>query len=75
MPSDHTHNPEDDFLAEYHLDDQKAKPNRFATCNATPTVIVVVLDPDVAQVFTTPESVNQVLRASIKSMPQPASQQ
>ncbi|WP_218080647.1 BrnT family toxin [Anthocerotibacter panamensis] len=30
---------------------------------------VVVLDEDVAQVFTTPESVNKVLRALIKTMP------
>ncbi|MEI1375769.1 hypothetical protein PQG02_02715 [Nostoc sp. UHCC 0926] len=29
----------------------------------------VVLDEDVAQVFTTPESVNKVLRALIESMP------
>jgi hypothetical protein len=31
---------------------------------------VVVLDEDVAQVFTTPESVNKVLRALIESMSQ-----
>ena len=30
---------------------------------------VVVLDPDIAQVFTTPESVNAVLRALIATMP------
>jgi hypothetical protein len=73
MPSDHTPNPEHELLAEYHLDYQQAKPNRFATRNERQKVTVVVLDPDVAQVFTTPESVNQVLRALIKSMPQPAS--
>jgi hypothetical protein len=33
---------------------------------------VVVLDEDVAQVFTTPESVNKVLRALIETMPQSA---
>jgi len=30
----------------------------------------VVLDEDVAKVFTTPEAVNKVLRALIESMPQ-----
>jgi hypothetical protein len=34
--------------------------------------MVVVLDEDVAQVFTTPEAVNKVLRALIESMPQSA---
>jgi len=31
--------------------------------------IVVVLDPDVAEVFKTPEAVNRVLRALITTMP------
>jgi hypothetical protein len=31
--------------------------------------VVVVLEPDVAQVFKTPESVNEVLRALIATMP------
>jgi hypothetical protein len=31
--------------------------------------VVVVLDPDVAEVFKTPESVNAVLRALIAAMP------
>jgi hypothetical protein len=31
---------------------------------------VVVLDPDIAEVFTTPESVNNILRALIAAMPQ-----
>ncbi len=30
---------------------------------------VVVLDPDIAEVFDTPESVNNVLRALIATMP------
>lgn len=34
-PSDKTQNPEDELLAEYHFDYQKAKPNRFATRNET----------------------------------------
>jgi hypothetical protein len=48
---------------------KKAKPNRFAARGGK-QLKVVVLDEDVAQVFTTPESVNQVLRALIETMPQ-----
>lgn len=62
-PSDHPQNPEDELLAEYRFDYQKAKLNRFAARNQTQNLTVVVLDEDVAQVFTTPESVNKVLRA------------
>jgi hypothetical protein len=47
---------------------RKAKPNRFAAkikrgCRA------VFLEPDVAAVFATPESVNAVLRALIETVP------
>lgn len=73
MPSDHTHNSDDEFLDEYHFDYQKAKPNRFSVRDEMQKLTVVVLDEDVAQVFTTPESVNKVLRALIESMPQSAS--
>jgi hypothetical protein len=73
MPSDHHQNPEDELLAEYRFDYQNAKSNRFAARSETQKLTVVVLDEDVAQVFTTPESVNKVLRALIESMPQAAS--
>lgn len=69
-PSDHTQSSEDELLPEYQFDYKKAKPNRFAVGHKTPKLTVVVLDDDVAQVFTTPESVNKVLRALIESMPQ-----
>jgi hypothetical protein len=57
-----------DLRAEYRFDYSKARSNRFAArwsgdCQA------VVLDPDVARVFNTPESVNRVLRAIIESFP------
>ena len=58
----------DDMSGEYHFDYQQAKPNRFAT-QSKENRTVVVLDPDVAQVFTTPEAVNDVLRALISTMP------
>lgn len=57
-----------EMQAEYALDYSKARPNRFAArCKGESRV--VVLDPDVAEVFKTAESVNAVLRAIIESMP------
>jgi hypothetical protein len=60
----------DELLAEYHFDYARSRPNRFATTADEPRV-VVVLDPDVGEVFQTPDSVNEVLRALIKTMPMP----
>ena len=57
------------MLLEYDLDYSKARPNRFAT-KVVKDRLIVLLDPDVSEVFTTPESVNQVLRALIVSMPE-----
>lgn len=54
--------PGDELRAEYCLDYISARPNRFVTRYRRGSR-VVVLDPDVARVFTTPESVNGVLRA------------
>jgi hypothetical protein len=62
----------DELLPEYRFDYRKARPNRFATAYK-PGSRVVVLDPDVAKVFTTPESVNAVLRALLATMPKKAS--
>ncbi len=53
---------------EYLFDYSRAKPNRFAGRLEQDT-FVVVLDPDVAEVFTTPEAVNTALRALIAAMP------
>jgi hypothetical protein len=58
----------DDAQPEYRFDYSKSKPNRFAE-RASRSRAVVVLDPDIAEVFTTPESVNEVLRALITTMP------
>ena len=58
----------DDLLPEYRFDYRKAKPNRFAGRRLR-AGREVLLDPDVAEVFTTPESVNAVLRALIATMP------
>ena len=48
--------PEDKLLPEYEFDYSKAKPNRFAERRAEANLKVVVLDVDVAQVFSTPEA-------------------
>ncbi len=57
----------DELQAEYRFDYSKAKPNRSRSID--PTRLVVALDPDVAEVFTTPDAVNKVLRALIQTMP------
>jgi hypothetical protein len=47
---------------EYRFDYTKAQPNRFAGRGLAKSV-VVLLDPDVAKVFKSAESVNSALRA------------
>ena len=59
----------DELLPEYRFDYSKAKPNRFAAPVPGQKHILVALDDDVAQVFTTPESVNKALRALMEAMP------
>jgi len=69
-PTSHVCNKHEELREEYRFDYMKAKPNRFAGQPDEPRV-VVVLDPEVAEVFETPESVNEVLRALIRTMPRP----
>ena len=62
----------DDLQAHYDFDYSKAKPNRFAE-RLNQESVVVVLDPDVANVFPTSESVNETLRmlmSALQNMPQ-----
>ncbi len=59
---------DDDLLPEYDLDYSKGRPNRFAG-KIDKSQVVVMLEPDIAEVFTTPESVNAALRALILTMP------
>jgi hypothetical protein len=58
----------EDLRSEYRFDYRKARPNRFAA-RMDKTNTIVVLDSDVAEVFTTSEDVNTVLRALIETMP------
>jgi hypothetical protein len=55
----------DDLKDEYKFDYSKAKSNRFAPEGGR----VVILEPDVAKVFTSNETVNRVLRALLETMP------
>jgi len=54
--------------AGYRFDYRKAKPNRFASEMAAGAV-AVVLEPDVAAVFQSSESVNTLLRSVISALP------
>ena len=58
----------DEMRPHYDFDYSKAKPNRFAG-KSNEGRLVVILDEDVAKVFTKPETVNNVLRALISTMP------
>ena len=57
-----------DMRAEYHFDYRKSRPNRFAS-RMQGNVVAVVLEPDVAEVFDTSESVNQLLRSVVSAIP------
>ncbi len=58
----------DELRTEYRFDYSKGRSNRFAG-RSQGERLVVVLDPDIAEVFKTPESVNEILRALIETMP------
>lgn len=59
----------DEMRAHYQFDYAKARPNRFASRLADSDAIAVVLDADVAKVFSSSESVNNFLRSAIEAMP------
>jgi hypothetical protein len=58
----------EEMRREYRFDYRKAKPNRFAGRMGRGT-IAVVLEPDVAAVFKSSESVNALLRSVIAALP------
>jgi hypothetical protein len=59
----------DGMLPEYHFDYSKARPNRFARDIAEGS-LVVVLEPELAQVFKTSAQVKAILRAIAGALPQ-----
>jgi hypothetical protein len=58
-----------EMRAHYDFDYSKSRPNRFAK-RLSEGAVAVVLDPDVATVFQSSESVNAFLRSAITAMPQ-----
>ena len=60
-----------EMRTEYELDYRKSRPNRFAPLMKGSSV-AVVLDPDVASVFRSPEAVNSLLRSVINALPKRA---
>lgn len=58
----------DELRPHYDFDYSKSKPNRFAA-RFSGDAVVIVLDPDVANVFQSAESVNAFLRSAISAMP------
>ena len=61
------------MLAEYKFDYRKSRPNRFAR-RVDEDRVIVVLDPDVSEVFSTQQSVNAALRAlmtALQRLPKP----
>jgi hypothetical protein len=58
-----------EMASEYRFDYRKAKPNRFAK-KMQSEPLVVMIEPDIAKVFKTPEQVNKALRALISAMPE-----
>jgi hypothetical protein len=58
----------DELRPEYDFGSLKARPNPFASRMQGP-VVAVVLEPDVAEVFDSAESVNLLLRSVISAMP------
>jgi len=64
---------ENGLRSEYSFDYTKSKPNRFAT-RIQPGAVAVLLDPDVARVFKSADTVNGVLRAVAAAMPRRGAQ-
>lgn len=58
-----------EMAPEYRLDYKKAKPNRFAA-RMKNEPLVVLIEPDIAKVFTSAEQVNKALRALISAIPE-----
>jgi hypothetical protein len=59
---------DDDLLPEYRVDYRKAKANRFAARMSD--AVVVVLEPGVAAVFKSAETVNRLWRPGISARPE-----
>jgi len=61
-------NVDSEMRPEYRFDYRKGRPNRFAS-RANDEALIVLVDPDIAEVFPNSESVNRALRALISALP------
>jgi hypothetical protein len=61
----------DEMRREYRFDYRNSRPNRFAS-EMKGRAVAIVLDPDVASVFGSSESVNSLLRSVINALPKAA---
>jgi len=61
----------EEMRREYDFDYRKSRPNRFAP-QMKGGAVAIVLDPDVAPVFGSSESVNSLLRSVINALPKGA---
>ncbi len=61
-------NESEEMLSEYRFDYSNARPNRFAG-RISKERLVVLLDSEISQIFTTSESVNTVLHALVMALP------
>jgi len=64
-------NGDDEMRSEYRFDYTQARTNRFAG-RIEKQQLVVLIDADLSEIFSTPESVNAALRALITAMPKPS---
>ena len=60
---------DDGMRPEYRFDYSQSRPNRFAASFGSGRV-AVVLEPDVASVFSSSEAVNRLLRSVIAALPE-----
>lgn len=58
----------DELRSEYRFDYSRARPNRFAN-RMQSDAVAVILDPDVAAVFRSSDSVNTLLRSVMSALP------
>jgi hypothetical protein len=68
MPTIKSHKAQE-MAPEYRFDYRKAKSNRFAARMKNEPLIVMI-EPDIAKVFTSSEQVNKALRALISAIPE-----
>ena len=58
-----------EMASEYRFDYRKANPNRFAA-RMKDEPLIVMIESDIAKIFTSSEQVNKALRALISAIPE-----